>query len=152
MIVASSRLIKGLLGTFFLLAVAGCASNPKDGFIRPVEGTFTSGYGPRGAGHHHGVDWAAKRGTPVRAAKGGKGVFRGKKRGGGRLIIIDHGQGVQTYYAHLSGFKTRKGRKVRRGELIGKVGSSGRSSGPHLHFEIRMNGKSVNPAGLVPLR
>jgi len=143
---------KVVFASLGVLILSSCASNPKDGFIKPVEGTITSVYGPRGAGYHHGIDWAAKRGTPVRAAKGGRVVFRGKKKGFGRLIIVDHGQGVETYYAHLSAFKTRKGRKVRRGELIGKVGASGRASGPHLHFELRMDGKSVNPTGVVPIR
>ncbi|MEM1380458.1 MAG: M23 family metallopeptidase [Pseudomonadota bacterium] len=144
--------LRVLAALFCALSVVSCASAPKGSYAKPVTGTVTSGYGVRGKGFHHGVDIGAKRGTIVRAAQSGRVVFRGRKRGFGRLIIIDHGGGVQTYYAHLSGYKTRKGRKVKRGQPIGKVGSSGHSTGPHLHFEMRMNGRSVDPTGVVPFR
>ncbi|MEM0928778.1 MAG: M23 family metallopeptidase [Pseudomonadota bacterium] len=134
----------------FLLFVAACASKPPNVFVDPVpSGKVTSSYGPRSGGFHHGVDLAAPRGTEVRAAKAGKVIFRGRKKGFGRLIIIDHGGGQHTYYAHLAGYNTRKGRNVKRGQRIGRVGKSGRASGYHLHFEIRQNGRSVNPTNHI---
>ncbi|MEM1289658.1 MAG: M23 family metallopeptidase [Pseudomonadota bacterium] len=146
---AVSRVVTAAL---LALLMAGCASAPKGAFIKPVDGVITSNYGSRKGGFHHGIDIAARRGTIVRAAQSGRVVFRGRRKGFGRLIIIDHGRGLETYYAHLSRYKTRRGKKVRRGDAIGKVGSSGRSSGPHLHFELRQNGRSMNPAGVVPFR
>lgn len=141
--------------TLALVLVAGmlaaCASTPKGAYVSPLHGTVTSGFGARGGRPHYGVDIAAERGTLVRAANAGQVVFRGRKKGFGRLVIVDHGGGVTTYYAHLSRFKTRKGRRVKRGQPIGKVGSSGRASGPHLHFEVRMDGRPVNPFGVVPI-
>lgn len=145
-----SMRVFGLL--LIVAALSGCASAPKGSFAKPVSGTITSSYGPRGGGYHRGVDIGAKRGTLVRAANDGRVVFRGRRKGFGRLVIIDHGGGMQTYYAHLSGYKVRKGKRVRRGAPVGKVGSSGKASGPHLHFELRVDGKPVNPAGVVPLR
>lgn len=142
--------IKRWLAIGVLLFAAGCASTPEGAFVSPVKGTITSGYGQRGRSFHSGVDIAAKRGTEVRAAKSGKVIFRGRQKRYGRLIIVDHGGGVQTYYAHLSGYNVRKGKKVKRGQKIGRVGKSGRASGHHLHFELRINGRHTNPAGVVP--
>lgn len=137
-------------GAAFLLGLAGCASTPEGAFITPVEGTVTSNYGQRGRNFHHGIDIAAPRGTRVEAAKDGKVVFRGRKKKFGKLVVIDHGGGVKTYYAHLSSFKVRKGNRVKRGQLIGKVGKTGRATGHHLHFEMRVSGRSVDPRGAVP--
>ena len=100
---------------------------------------------------HNGIDIAVPRGTAVYATADGTVGFAG--RGGdhfGRKVVIDHGNGLQTVYAHLSGIKTKEGRHVLRGEVIGKVGSSGRATGPHLHYEVRLNGKPVNPAAYLP--
>ncbi|MEM9837957.1 MAG: M23 family metallopeptidase [Pseudomonadota bacterium] len=150
LLLAKARLL-GLMVA--VAALSACASAPKGSFVKPIDGgVITSTYGPRGGGHHYGVDFGAKRGTLVRAAQSGKVTFRGRRKGYGRLIIIDHGGGMETYYAHLSRYKVGKGKKVRRGMAIGKVGSSGRSTGPHLHFELRVNGRPVNPSGVVPLR
>lgn len=135
-----------------LIALSACATAPKAAYGPPVHGTVTSGYGQRGKGFHHGIDIAAQRGARVRAVQDGRVTFVGRKKGFGRLVIVDHGGGVESYYAHLSGYSTRKGRRVKRGQPVGKVGSSGRASGPHLHFELRQGGASVNPVGTVPVR
>lgn len=97
---------------------------------------------------HTGMDFTAKRGTDVYAT--GDGVveeIENKRWGYGKSIIINHGYGYKTRYAHLSGFKVKKGDKIKRGQLIGLVGSTGRSTGPHLHYEVEKNGTKVNPIG-----
>ena len=135
---------------FAVVLLSACASTPKGAYVKPVDGVVTSGFGARRGGPHYGVDIGAPRGTAVRASQAGRVVFRGRKRGFGRLLIVDHGGGVQTYYAHLSGYNVRKGKRVKRGQQIGRVGKSGRASGYHLHFELRMDGRPVNPVGVVP--
>lgn len=146
----SNASIKLFLASALLLVAAGCASAPKGAYVTPVEGTITSNFGARKRNFHEGVDVAAPRGTDVRAVQKGRVVFRGRKKRYGKLVIVDHGRGVESYYAHLSGFNTRQGRKVKRGQKIGRVGKTGRASGHHLHFELRINGRPVNPAGVVP--
>ena len=96
---------------------------------------------------HKGVDYAAKLGTPIKAAGDGKIIFRGRKGGYGRVIILQHGGHYSTLYAHMNGFKSglRVGSRVKQGQIIGFVGSSGRSTGPHLHYEFRVNGTHRNP-------
>ena len=100
----------------------------------------------RGRGRrHHGLDLRASHGTPVAAASRGRVVFRGNKRGFGRLVIVDHGADTMTYYAHLSGFAVGHGEAVGPGQTIGFVGQSGNATGPHLHFELREDGAPVDP-------
>ena len=96
---------------------------------------------------HKGVDYAAKRGTPIRAAGDGKIIYRGKKGGYGKTVIIQHGSRYSTLYAHMNNYKRgqRVGGKVKQGEVIGFVGSSGLATGPHLHYEFRVNGVHRNP-------
>ena len=96
---------------------------------------------------HKGVDYAAKRGTPVRASGDGKVIFAGTKGGYGRLIVIRHGGRYTTAYGHLNGYArgVRSGKKVKQGQIIGYVGSSGLATGPHLHYEFRVNGVHRNP-------
>ncbi len=95
---------------------------------------------------HAGVDFSAPKGTPVFATGNGKVIrVRRSKRGYGNNIEIDHGYGYHTFYAHLSKFNVRRGEKVTRGQLIGYVGNTGKSTAPHLHYEIRKNGRTVNP-------
>lgn len=112
-------------------------------------GTITSRYGSRESirSHAHaGLDISAKYGTPIYASADGTVTFAGTNNGGyGKLVIIDHGNGVETYYGHCSSIVTTKGAEVKAGDLIAKVGSTGNSTGNHLHFEIRINGKTVNP-------
>lgn len=115
-------------------------------FIRPVSGAIVySDYGYRKSGFHSGVDLAVSAGTPIYAADGGTVTFSGYKGAYGKLIIINHGNGLTTYYAHNAANNVRVGQKVSRGQKIGAVGSTGNSTGPHCHFEVRKNGKSVNP-------
>jgi len=117
----------------------------------PVEGRLMSPFGGRtdpfsGEGAlHTGVDLAAPMGTPVRAAADGIIVETEWQSGYGRLIIIDHGNGLQTYYGHLSSFNVVPGQEIRRGDVIGRSGASGRVTSPHLHYEVRMGGTPVNP-------
>lgn len=113
------------------------------------EGWMSSPFGPRNGGCHHGVDIAAPRGTPVRAAGGGKVVFSGVQGGYGRVIIIQHSKRYRTLYAHLKRTYVKKNQRVRRGQRIGKVGSSGRSTGPHLHFEVQENGDARDPMSFL---
>ncbi|MCG8420430.1 MAG: M23 family metallopeptidase [Proteobacteria bacterium] len=119
--------------------------------IQPIAGAQSSGYGYRRhpiSGRrkfHRGVDFRARRGTPVRAAGSGVVVVAKRRGGYGKLVIISHGKGVETRYAHLHRIGVKKGEVVAAGEVIGAVGSTGRSTGPHLHFEVRRSGKAVDP-------
>ena len=117
----------------------------------PVNGRVTCSYGSRtdpfsGEGAYHtGVDMAAPSGTAVVAAAGGTVVHAGWYSGYGRLVVLDHGNRYETYYGHLSRVDVIEGQSIHRGERIGAVGSSGRSTGPHLHYEVRVSGVPVNP-------
>jgi murein DD-endopeptidase MepM/ murein hydrolase activator NlpD len=94
------------------------------------------------------MDFSAPIGTEVYATGDAvvKEIKRTRRSGGfGNLIILDHGFGIETYYAHLNEFNVRRNQKVRRGEVIGFVGNTGKSTGPHLHYEVRRNGRPVNP-------
>lgn len=116
------------------------------GFLPPLQGRITSGYGVRRdpftqrAVFHGGLDIGAPSGTAVHASKAGRIVFSGRAGGYGQLVVIQHRFGYKTYYGHLSKILARKGSKVRAGQLIGRVGSTGRATGPHLHYEVRKNG------------
>lgn len=119
--------------------------------IRPAYGYETSGFGYRISpftGHkefHEGLDIANRIGSPVIASANGLVVFAGRKGGFGNLIIIDHGHGITTRYGHLSKVLVKVGQHVKRGEKIAEIGNTGRSTGPHLHYEVRLNGVPVNP-------
>lgn len=124
-------------------------------FMRPVAGAIGSGFGTRkdpitGRGRMHtGLDFRASTGTPIHASAAGQVIFsgsRGANYWAGNHVIIDHGGGYQTLYAHQSRVKARVGSRVQQGEVIGYVGSTGRSTGAHLHFEIHINGRAVDPA------
>lgn len=116
-------------------------------FSMPVFSSFryTSGFGPRWGRMHNGTDFAAPVGTDIHAAGDGVVTFAGWSGGYGRLIKIRHDNGVETRYAHLSQIRVSVGERVSRGELIGDMGNSGRSTGSHLHYEIRVNGQAVDP-------
>ena len=125
-----------------------------DGGIWPVAGSVSSGYGNRvgpffGAEFHDGIDIAAALGTEVRAALAGIVNFAGVNGGYGNMVRVDHGGGLQTFYAHLSQILTQVGAMVEAGSLIGLVGSTGASTGPHLHFGASLNGASVDPSTVV---
>lgn len=116
--------------------------------VTPVSGHITSRYGSRESirSHdHQGLDIATKTGTPIKAVADGKVKFSGEKSGYGNLIILDHGNGITTYYGHCSKLYVKSGEEVKAGDKIAAVGSTGNSTGPHLHFEIRKNGVYVNP-------
>lgn len=113
---------------------------------------FTSGYGVRsdpfgrGRAMHAGIDLSGPSGTPIYATADGTVAEAGWNSGGyGNLIKVDHGRGIETRYGHLSGILVRSGERVTRGQLIGRMGSTGRSTGSHLHYEVRIDGRAVNP-------
>jgi len=117
----------------------------------PVSGKISSGFGWRrgpfggGSEHHDGIDIPARTGTHIHAAGGGTVTFSGWRNGHGNTVIIDHGDGMSTLYAHNSRNIVTVGQRVSRGDVIAHVGSTGRSTGPHLHFEVHVNGRPVNP-------
>lgn len=126
-------------------------------FSKPVRGKYTSGFGIRrdpftgGAGYHMGIDISAPLGTPIRAAKDGRVVLAGWYGGYGRCIIIKHQFGFETVYGHLSRVLVEKDSWIKAGQIIGRLGSTGRSTGPHLHLEVRKFGRPVNPLRVTGL-
>ena len=116
-------------------------------FSFPVRGQYrsTSGFGPRWGRMHEGHDWAGSTGTPIHSTADGVVVYAGRMSGYGNLIKIKHEFGYETRYAHLSKIRVKKGQRVSRGERIGDMGNTGRSTGTHLHYEVRVGGKAVNP-------
>ncbi len=119
------------------------------GFIWPVNGPVTSGFGMRWGRMHEGIDIAAGSGTPIRAAAAGRVVYAGWMSGYGNLVAIDHGGGVSTAYGHQSSIAVGNGQIVSQGQTIGDVGCTGHCFGPHLHFEVRINGSPVDPLGYL---
>lgn len=122
----------------------------RDGFIWPVSGSINSRFGPRGTTFHDGVDIAAPEGTPIRAVDRGEVIYSDQLRGYGNLVIIRHGNGFTSVYAHNRVNLVREGQSVSRGEIVAEVGSTGRVSGPHLHFEIRKNNVARDPLYYLP--
>lgn len=126
---------------------------------RPTESPMlTSSYGYRRdpfngrAAFHAGVDFRGRYGQPILAAAAGKVSFVGGRQGYGKVIEIDHGHGIMTRYAHLSGFGVHPGHQVARGDAIGRMGSTGRSTGTHLHFEVRVGGNPINPRRFLEVK
>jgi len=114
--------------------------------IWPLHGRPTSGFGPRGRRVHEGIDLAAPKGTPVRASASGKVAYSGNgMRGYGKVIVLKHDNDLSTVYAHNSSLLVRMGDRVEQGQIIAKVGATGRATGPHLHFEIRRRGVPEDP-------
>ena len=116
--------------------------------IKPVSGTITSRFGASSrirVSSHTGLDIATAKGTPIKAAASGTVTFSGYKGSYGYLIVISHGNGIQTYYGHCSKLYAKVGQTVSQGETIAAVGSTGNSTGPHLHLEVRVNGVAYNP-------
>lgn len=119
---------------------------------KPITGTITSRFGNRESirtHNHTGLDIAAPYGTEIKAAAGGTVTWSGYKGSYGNLVIIDCGNGVEIYYGHCSKLNVKEGQEVKAGDIIGKVGSTGNSTGNHLHFEIRVNGTRVNPQNYI---
>ncbi|MFC3170229.1 MULTISPECIES: DUF5930 domain-containing protein [Paracoccus] len=117
----------------------------------PVKASFryTSGFGRRWGRAHEGIDMAAPVGTPIHATGDGVVTYAGRQGAYGNLIKIEHELGVETRYGHLSRIRVRAGQRVSQGELIGDMGNTGRSTGPHLHYEVRMKGRAVDPMSFI---
>lgn len=139
-----------------VLFLAGCADAPTIPQVNPLpEGRLSSDYGVRSVdpvtgeakanGHHNGYDLAAAMGTPIRASKAGKVTFAGRKGGYGNAVILDHPGGWSTLYGHASRLAVDLGQEVQAGQVVAYVGSTGHSTGPHLHYELRYQGKPVDP-------
>jgi murein DD-endopeptidase MepM/ murein hydrolase activator NlpD len=125
--------------------VPAAPQRAQQGFIWPVNGRISSRFGPRGRGFHYGIDIIAPVGTVVRAAESGVVSYSGWMSGYGRVVIITHASGLQTVYAHNSVNLVREGQRVNKGDPIARVGSTGNATCPHLHFEVRRNGRPVDP-------
>ncbi len=121
-------------------------------FIWPAKGTISSGFGLRHGRMHDGIDITRDGNREIRSAASGTVVFSGTKKGYGRTIIISHGNGLTTLYAHNAKLFTKKGNRVKQGVIIAKMGTSGKSKGIHLHFEVRLRNKPQNPLRYLPVR
>jgi murein DD-endopeptidase MepM/ murein hydrolase activator NlpD len=119
------------------------------GLVWPVPGPITSGFGPRWGSFHYGIDIGAGYGTPIRAAAAGTVIYSGWYDGFGNFVVIDHGGGLTTTYGHQSRIAVSLGERVAQGQLVGYVGSTGFSTGPHLDFEVRVGGRPVDPLGYL---
>jgi murein DD-endopeptidase MepM/ murein hydrolase activator NlpD len=119
------------------------------GFIWPVHGVFTSGFGWRWGRMHEGIDLAVPNGTPVVAAAAGTVIVAGWTGGYGNLVVVDHGNGIATAYGHNTYVTVAPGQAVAQGQLIAYSGNTGHSTGPHVHFEVRVNGSAVDPMGYL---
>ena len=129
---------------------SGASSAPvSSGLIWPVSGPITSPFGMRWGSLHPGIDIGAGMGTPIQAAASGRVIVAAYSGGYGNLVVIDHGNGLATAYAHQSQLAVSVGEQVAQGQVIGYVGSTGFSTGPHLHFEVRVNGSPVDPMGYL---
>jgi murein DD-endopeptidase MepM/ murein hydrolase activator NlpD len=126
-------------------ASSGAAIPSASGLIWPVNGTVTSGFGMRWGRMHEGIDIAAPTGTAIWAAAAGTVIYAGWLGGYGNLVVVDHGNGLSTAYAHASAIVVSLGQQVAQGQTVALVGSTGHSTGPHLHFEVRVNGAAVDP-------
>ncbi len=128
------------------------ASTPS---IWPVKGWLTSTFGYRTSPFtgrremHKGLDIATRSGTPIIAPADGLVVFSGREGGFGNMVMVDHGYGITTRYGHCSSIDVKLGQKVKRGDIIARVGNTGRSTGPHVHYEVAVNGVSVNPSRYI---
>ncbi|MCS7173755.1 MAG: M23 family metallopeptidase [Armatimonadetes bacterium] len=120
------------------------------GFLWPARGVLTSRFGRRWRHHHLGIDIAAPRGTPIHAARAGRVRYAGWYGGYGLLVILDHGEGLKTYYGHASRIFVRPGQWVEQGQRIAAVGCTGACTGSHLHFEVRVRGQPIDPLRYLP--
>ena len=121
-----------------------------DPLLWPVSGRINSNYGPRGSSFHDGIDIAAPEGTPIHAIERGEVIFSDQLRGYGNIVILRHQGGMVSVYAHNQVNLVREGQPVSKGEVIAKVGSTGRVTGPHLHLEIRKNNAAQDPLRYLP--
>ena len=143
----------GTLQTKMELRISRARVTPN---IWPLKGSVLSPFGPRrdpfgeGAEFHEGVDISGAYGAPVRATADGLVIFSAQQSDYGNLIIIDHGNQITTRFGHLSRFQVKAGGAVKKGDVVGFVGMTGRTTGPHLHYEVRLNDRPVNPRGYLP--
>jgi murein DD-endopeptidase MepM/ murein hydrolase activator NlpD len=136
----------GIAGRATLAALLRPPPRTPVALLRPVAGRLGDGFGPRGNWFHTGLDFEAPTGTPVHATRSGRVAFAGWDSGGyGELVVLDHGGGVTSRYAHLSAIHARAGEYVAAGATVGRVGATGRATGPHLHFEIRVRDAAADP-------
>jgi murein DD-endopeptidase MepM/ murein hydrolase activator NlpD len=148
---ASSAAIEAQINAADPGTPGGTAASPSAaGLIWPVAGPITSPFGMRWGRLHPGIDIGASMGTPIHAAASGTVVYAGWMTGYGNLTVIDHGGGIATAYGHQSKLDVSVGQQVTQGQEIGLIGSTGFSTGPHLHFEVRVNGVPVDPMGYLP--
>jgi murein DD-endopeptidase MepM/ murein hydrolase activator NlpD len=139
-------------------AQSGASDNPSGtvatpsaaGFIWPVQGPITSPFGPRWGSFHPGIDIGIPEGTPIHAAAAGTIIYCGWESGYGNLVVIDHHNGLATAYGHQSRIAVSCNQNVAQGDVIGYSGCTGYCTGPHLHFEVRVNGAPVDPLGYLP--
>jgi murein DD-endopeptidase MepM/ murein hydrolase activator NlpD len=117
--------------------------------VWPTRGFVTSGFGFRGRRMHEGIDIANRVGTRINTSADGIVIFTGIKGGYGKFVMVEHGYGMSTCYGHLHSIDVKEGQRMRRGEKIGTLGNTGRSTGPHLHYEVRINGVPVNPVNYI---
>ena len=137
----------GVAGAATLAALRHPPARSPLRFLRPVPDPVGDGFGPRGNTFHPGLDLVSPRARPVRAGAAGCVEVAHRDTGGyGKLVVLRHSLGMTSWYAHLSKISVRRGQCVPAGALLGKVGSTGRSTGPHLHFELRLRGAAVDPA------
>ena len=119
-------------------------------FIWPLnEIDVSSDFGYRHGDQHNGIDLRAPRGTEIYASAPGRVIFSGRKNGYGRMVVIRHGNGIETVYAHNDQNIAKVGQRVKQGQLVGRVGKSGNATGYHVHFEFRRQGRSVDPVGYI---
>jgi len=151
-------------GVVYAVIALGCAGRPPDPSLWVPKGwpvlhddrCISSGYGYRTdpitgrRRFHGGIDIAAPKKVDVVATANGKVLATGRDRGGyGKFVVIDHGNGYTTRYAHLAWIKTKRGKRVERGDVIGKLGKTGRTTGFHLHYEVHLNGRTEDPRGYL---
>ena len=120
-----------------------------DGFLNPTQGVLTSSFGERWGRKHNGIDIGADYNTDIIAADSGTVTYAAEMNGYGNYVVIDHGNGFETAYAHCATLLVSEGEMVEKGQLIALVGSTGTSTGPQLHFEVKMNGEFCNPLDYV---
>lgn len=145
-----------LLGTFALRPQPAWTM-PQSSFVYPLMSPkLSSGFGQRihplkrARRHHNGVDLAAPDGAPIRAIRAGTVVFADPYGGYGKLVVVKHSDGYTSHYGHCESIQVRPGQRVRAGQVIATVGSTGRVTGPHLHFELRRDGKPLDPERYFP--
>lgn len=144
------EIIKEQINVEAVAQVVERGTKPIPTYIRPTTyGVLTSPYGARWGTIHKGIDWGVPVGTACRASRAGTVVSAGWSGGYGYCVVVDHGDGVRTRYAHLSSIQVHNGQYVNQGEVIALTGNTGDSTGPHIHFEIIVNGVAVNPAGYL---